>query len=114
MASVMYRKSTHEISSSGVISARSLQTGFSSTLAQRSHTAFTNAPVARWITPFSGPTHLSWDSLVRLRQNPAESAWMACNVRPSTRGARASMAATQSSFPRPMVKVSPCPSSPVG
>lgn len=32
-----------------------------SALAHRSHTAFRTAAVARWITPFSGPSCLRWD-----------------------------------------------------
>lgn len=38
--------------SSGVKSATSFQSGFPSDLDQRSHSAFTTAPRARWITPF--------------------------------------------------------------
>ena len=46
---------------SGVRSATSFQTGLPSRFAQRSQTAFTIAAVARWITPFSGPSQRSCD-----------------------------------------------------
>ena len=47
-------------SSSGDMSATSFQTGLPSALAHRSHTALTQAPVAKWIAPLSGPIHRSW------------------------------------------------------
>ena len=40
---------------SGDRSHTSRQSGLPSTRAHRSHTAFTSAAVARWMTPFSGP-----------------------------------------------------------
>jgi hypothetical protein len=72
----------------------------------------TKAAVARWITPFSGPTQRNCESLVSARQNPAKSRVIESSVRPTTSGASALAAATHSSLPRPMVKVSPCPWSP--
>ena len=73
---------------------------------------FTTAAVARCRTPFSGPTHRSWESLVSARQNPAKSAVISPSVCPTTTRARELQAATHSSLPRPMVKVKPCPCSP--
>lgn len=44
------------------------QTGLPRTLAHRSQMALTTEPRARWMTPFSGPIHLSWLSLTRYLQ----------------------------------------------
>ena len=52
----IYLKSITDMSSLGVMSERSFQTGFSSIRAHKSHSAFIIAAVARCITPFSGPT----------------------------------------------------------
>jgi hypothetical protein len=98
--------------SSGDMSASSFHSGLPSTAAIKSHTALTSAAVARWITPFSGPTQRSWGSFVRRRQKPAMSARISSSVSCSTSGARDRMAETQSSFPRPIVNVSPCPATP--
>ena len=70
----MYRKSMHATTCSGVISASSFQRGLPSTLANRSQTAFTIAAVARWMTPFSGPSQRSWESVTSRRQKPPRSA----------------------------------------
>ena len=40
------------------------QSGLSARLAATSHRALTTAAVARWMTPFSGPSHRSWLSPV--------------------------------------------------
>jgi hypothetical protein len=64
-ASVIYLKSMHLTNSSGVISATIRQTGLLSDFAHRSQIAFTTAPRARWITPFSGPIHRNWESETR-------------------------------------------------
>ena len=72
----------------------------------------TTAAVARWMTPLSGPTQRSWLSPVIIRQNAPMSAVNDSSVLPTTSGRSASMAATHSSLPRPMVKVIPLPSSP--
>ncbi len=87
-------------------------TGLPACLAHRSQTALTTAAVARWITPFSGPTQRSCESPVMARQNAPMSAVNDSSVLPTTSGRRASIAATHSSLPRPMVKVIPLPSSP--
>lgn len=98
-------------SSAGVMSATSCQTGLPSALAHRSQAALTTAPVARWIAPLSGPIQRSWLSPVTWRQNRPMSDAIQSRSRPTTSGRSASIAATQISLPRPMVKVSPCPSS---
>ncbi len=64
-ASVIYLKSIHRTNSSGVISATMRQTGLRSVFAQRSQSALTTAPKAKWMTPFSGPIHLNWESETR-------------------------------------------------
>ena len=94
------------------MSESSFQSGLPSRLAHRSQTALTTAAVARWITPFSGPSQRSCVSDARLRQKPRMSAVIASSDRPTTSGSSARMAATQTSVPRPLVKVRPCPSSP--
>ena len=101
-------------SSAGVMSTTSFQSGLPATLAQRSQMALTTATVARWSTPFSGPTQRSWPSLVSVRQKAAMLAVISSSVLPCTSGASAWTAATQSSVPRPQVKVNPWPSSPAG
>src|SRR2546426_364834 len=58
----------HATSSSGVMSTSSFHKGFPRALAYRSQTALTIAAVARWSTPFSGPTHRNCDSLVGRRE----------------------------------------------
>ena len=66
-----------------------------------------------WITPFSGPSHRSWDSEASDRQNAAGSAVISSSVRPTTSGRNARIASTQTSLPRPIVNVKPCPSRPL-
>src|SRR5918998_1218032 len=66
------------------------------------------------MTPFSGPTHRSWLSPVMRRQKAPKSCVNDFRVSPTTSGARASIAATHSSLPRPIVKVRPWPSRPSG
>lgn len=58
---------------SGSISLKSLQTGFPSSLPHKSQSAFNMAALARCTTPFSGPNHRNWDSLVNFRQNAPKS-----------------------------------------
>ncbi len=99
-------------SSSGDMSATSCHTGLPSDLDQRSHIAFTIAPVARWIAPLSGPIQRSWLSEVTCRQKRPMSSATHARSSPTTRCRIASIAAQQISLPRPMVKVSPWPSSP--
>ena len=77
--------------------------------AQRSQTALTTAPTARCMTPFSGPSQRSWPSDTSERQKPRMSPVIPSSVRPTTSGSSARMAATQTSVPRPFVKVSPWP-----
>ncbi len=96
------------------MSATSFQTGLRSRLAQRSQTALTMAAVARWMTPFSGPSQRSCDSPVRSRQNAAMSPVSDSSVRPTTMGSSAWTAATTTSVPRPSVKVMPWPLRPDG
>ena len=96
------------------MSASSFQSGLPSTLAHRSQAALTTAAVARWMTPFSGPTQRSWLSPVTWRQKPAMSAAHASSDWPTTNGSSARTAATHSSLPRPMVNVRPWPSAPEG
>ena len=76
--------------------------------------ALTTAAVARWTTPFSGPTHRSWLSPVTRRQNAPGSAAKPSSVCPTTSGRRARMPAPHSSLPRPSVNVNPCPARPPG
>ena len=90
----------------------SRQSGLPADLAYRSQTALTTAAVARWMTPFSGPTQRSWLSPVIMRQNAPISAVNDSSVLPTTSGLSAWIAATHSSLPRPIVKVRPCPSNP--
>ena len=99
-------------SCSGVMSHSSFHSGLPSRFAHRSQTALTSAAVARWMTPFSGPSQRSCVSPVRLRQNPRMSPMIDSSVRPTISGASAWIAATHTSVPRPIVKVRPCPSSP--
>ena len=94
-------------SASGDMSTSSFQSGLPSTLAYRSHTALTMAAVARWMTPFSGPTQRSWPSPTSSYQNAAKSSTIEASVRPTTSGPSASTAATHSSLPRPVVNVMP-------
>src|SRR5207302_562526 len=95
-----------------VMSTRSFHTGFPSAFAQRSHTAFTTAAVARCIAPFSGPIQRSWLSPVMSRQNAPMSRAISSSVLPTMSGRSALAAATTTSFPRPVVNVSPWPASP--
>ena len=92
--------------------ASSCQSGLPSRFAQRSQTALTTAAVARWMTPFSGPSQRSCLSETSERQKPRMSAVMPSSVRPTTSGSSARTAATQTSVPRPLVKVRPWPSRP--
>ena len=108
----MYRKSIKATSSSGVMSTRSFQSGLPAVFANRSQTALTTAAVARWMTPFSGPIQRSWLSPTSSRQKVPMSANRSSVERPTTSGRSASTAATTTSVPRPIVNVSPCPSSP--
>ena len=94
------------------MSASSFQSGLPSRFAHRSQTALTTAAVARWMTPFSGPSQRSCVSETRLRQKPRMSAQIASSVRPTTSGSSARAAATQTSVPRPLVNVRPWPSRP--
>ena len=89
------------------MSTNSFHSGLSSTFAYRSHAAFTSAAVARCTTPFSGPSQRIWLSPTIDRQNPAMSAAMSSTVLPTTCSDRRRIASTQSSVPRPVVKVSP-------
>ena len=57
---------------SGGMSTRSFQSGLPSTFAYRSQTALTIAAVARWMTPFSGPSQRNCSSPASDRQNAAE------------------------------------------
>ena len=61
----------HETSWRGVMSARSFQTGLRSRRAYMSQTALTIAAIARWMTPFSGPSHRNCVSHASDRQNAA-------------------------------------------
>ena len=90
------------------MSTSSFQSGLPSTFAYRSQTALTMAAVARWMTPFSGPdpAELTVADQVSV-ERPEVGRRVSSSVRPTTRGARASIAATQSSLPRPVVKVIP-------
>jgi hypothetical protein len=72
----------------------------------------TIAPVAMWMTPFSGPSQRSCTSAESERQNATGSAWMSAIDRPTTWWARARTAAQVISLPRPLVNVKPAPSSP--
>ena len=92
------------------MSASSFHKGLPSTFAYRSHTALMSAADARWIAPFSGPIHRNCCSPVMARQNPRISDVIDSRVRPTTIGARALIAATQTSVPLPSVKVRPWPS----
>ncbi len=105
----MYRKSMAATSSSGERCESSCQSGTPTSFAHRSQTAFTTAPAARWMTPFSGPSQRSWSSETSERQKLRMSPVIPSSVRPATRGSRARIAATQTSVPRPFVKVSPWP-----
>ena len=89
------------------MSTRSFQSGFPWRLADKSQTALTMAAVAKWMTPFSGPSQRNCVSEVRLRQNPRISALMDSRLRPTTIGSSARTAARQTSVPRPVVKVKP-------
>ncbi len=53
------------------MSATRCHSGLPSTLAHRSQTALTSAAVARWMTPFSGPSQRSCPWLTSSRQNAA-------------------------------------------
>ena len=86
--------------------------GIPDRFAYRSQTAFTIAAVAKWMTPFSGPSQRSWLSPASLRQKPPMSPNTSSTSCCSTSGVRALMAARHTSVPRPMVNVKPCPSSP--
>ncbi len=99
-------------SSAAGISVSSRHSGLPSRLARRSHTAFTIAAVARWMAPFSGPIQRSWLSPVMWRQNPPRSSSTPATELPTISGFNASIAATTTSLPRPIVKVKPWPSSP--
>ncbi len=108
----MYLKSIWPTSHSGSASARSCQSGLPARLAVRSQAALTTAPIAMCITPFSGPSHRSWLSPIRSRFNVPGSAQSSSTDRPITWSRSASIAATWTSLPRPMVKENPCPSCP--
>ena len=62
-------------------------------------------------TPFSGPSQRSWPSDTSERQKERMSPVIPSRLRPTTSGSSARMAATQTSVPRPHVKVSPWPES---
>ena len=64
------------------------------------------------MAPFSGPIQRSWLSPTIARQNAPRSRSVASTSRPTTSGRSASTAATTTSVPRPIVNVSPWPSSP--
>ena len=81
-------------SPSGERFASSCQSGWPARLARRSQMALTTAAVARWTTPFSGPSQRSWLSEARLRQNARMSPVMPSSVRPTTNGSSARIAAT--------------------
>jgi len=95
--------------SAGLMSTRSFHTGLRSDFAQRSHTAFTTAAVARCIAPLSGPIHRSCGSPVISRQKRPMSCAIASSVLPTMSGRSAFAAARTTSLPRPVVNVSPCP-----
>jgi hypothetical protein len=114
IASLMWWKSTLRTSSSVGISASSRHSGTPASLARRSQTALTSAPVAMWMTPFSGPSHRSCTSAVSDRQNVTGEAEISAMVRPTTWWARARTAAQVISLPRPLVKVNPAPKVPSG
>ena len=95
------------------MSASSFQSGFPCRFAERSQTALTTAAVARWMTPFSGPSQRSCVSEARLRQKPRMSALIDSEAAPHHQGSSARTAATQTSVPRPVVNVRPWPSSAV-
>ena len=94
------------------MSASSFHKGFASAFAYKSQTALTAAAVAKWTTPFSGPSQRNWLSPVIKSQNAAMSSVNDSRVLPTSRSPSARAAAQQSSLPRPMVKASPCPSRP--
>ena len=98
-------------SSAELMSTSSFHSGLPVDFAYRSQTALTIAAVARWITPFSGPIQRSCESPVSRRQKAPMSANSSSASSPATSGASASIAATQTSLPRPIVNVKPCPSS---
>ena len=81
---------------------------------RRSQAAFTTAPIAMCMTPFSGPSHRSWLSPIMLGAELAEVAddvvdVLADHVLPQGRRS----AATMTSLPRPMVKQRACALEPV-
>ena len=94
------------------MSASSRQTGLPATLAARSQAAFTTAPMAMCMTPFSGPSHRSWLSPIMPALNRPRSPMMSSTYWPTTCCRRVVIAATTTSLPRPMVKQRACPSSP--
>lgn len=81
------------------------QTGFFRVFDHRSQRAFTTAPSAKCMTPFSGPTQRSWLSEVRYRHVFLQSLVNESNDRPTIKGPKWSIAAQTKSFPRPIVKV---------
>jgi hypothetical protein len=105
IASVIYLKSMHLTNSSGDISATILHTGLFKDLAHKSQIAFTTAPSARWMTPFSGPIQRSWESETRYRHVWPQFATREERVRPLMRSATLSIALQTMSFPRPIVNV---------
>ena len=64
------------------MSASSRQTGLPASLAARSQAALTTAPIAMCMTPFSGPSHRSWLSLIRLALKPPRSPAMSAGIQP--------------------------------
>jgi hypothetical protein len=109
IASRMCRKSTWATSSSVGISASSCQSGLPASLARRSQTALTRAPVAMCRAPFSGPIQRSCTSVVTERRKASGSPNSSSSDLPSTAGASARTAAQVISLPRPLVKVNPVP-----
>ena len=111
-ASEMYRKSTRSTICSGDSSDRCSHSGCPARLARRSHSAFSSAPTAMWMTPFSGPSQRSWASPVSSRPKSPRCSRTSSTSRPAIHGSSARMAATWTSLPRPVVNVNPCPAGP--
>ena len=72
--------------------------------AARSQTAFTTAPAAIWMAPFSGPSQRNWLSPTSSRANDRVSATASSIETPRTSGSNALIAALCTSLPRPTVK----------
>ncbi len=95
--------------SAGDMSLTNCHSGLPAVFAHRSHTALTTAAVARWTTPFSGPSHRIWLSPVISRQNVPKSSTISGKDRCWTKPRNDWTAAAHSSVPRPSVNARPWP-----